>query len=97
MSWTKAVAPARGNRDTAREPTIFVSKNLECAGILGSTSFRVVAPRDENRLRVRGRYTDLVCVDAGVERTDLLDAAAERGVVLDPMDADRARVVVRRQ
>src|SRR5207249_3368397 len=97
MPRPEAVAAAGSYRDAVRQQSVLVIEYLQRARVLGLAAGRIVAARDEDRQAVVRRDPHLVAVDAGVDRTALLHFLAQRRIALDPVDAQRARIVERDQ
>ena len=88
----KPVAAIRRDRHHAGQPPIPVAEDLEGARFFGFVSGGIVAARDEDRQPVVQADPHLVPIDAGVDRLRLGDLIARRGVRVDPIDPQSARI-----
>ncbi len=86
-----------GDRHLVRQYAVLVVENFERAGVFGLGRRAFVAARHQDRQPVVRRDAHLMREDAGVDRARLLHFLAGREVGVDPIHAQRARIVERDQ
>ena len=72
-------------------------EHLERARVFGLAVRGIIAARHEDRQPVVGRHTHLMRENPRVDRPWLLHFLAERGVAIDAVDAQSARIVERHE
>ena len=97
MPRAEVPAAVRRDRHLVRQHAVLVVEDFQRAGVFRLRRGAFVAARHQNRLPVVGRDAHLVREDAGVDRARLLHLLAGREVLVDAIDAQRARVVERDQ
>jgi hypothetical protein len=97
MSRPEIPASVGGDRHLAGQYPVLVVEDLERAGVFGFGRRAFVAPRHQDRQPVVGRDAHLMREDAGIDRSRLLHFLAGREVGVDPVHAERARIVERDQ
>ena len=93
MPRTEFLSAIRRDRHFVRQQAVLVFEDLQRARILRLVWSAFVAPGHQNGESIVWGDAYLMGVDAGIDRTGLLHLFARREVLVDTVDAHRARIV----
>src|SRR5262245_3281172 len=97
MAWAKFLAAVGRDRDLVTEHAVLIIEHFQRAGVLRLGRRALVAAAHQDREPVVRPHTDLMRVDARVDRAGLRYLLAGREIFVDAIDSHRTRVVERDQ
>src|SRR5258708_36056365 len=97
MAWAKFLAAVGRDRALVTEHAVLIVEDFQRAWVLRLGRSALVAAAHQDREPVVGSHTDLMRVDARVDRAGLRRLLAGREILVDAIDSHRTRVVERDQ